>query len=41
MEQLILHPDDIARRSAESIEYVRRHHDHIKVAQQYVDFWSR
>lgn len=41
MERLILQPDDIARRAAESIEYVRRHHDHIKVAEQYVEFWNR
>ena len=41
LEQLILHPGDIARRSAEGIEYVRRHHDYLKVAQQYLDFWNR
>ena len=41
LEQLILHPEDLAPRSAEGIEYVRRHHDYLKVAQQYLDFWDR
>ncbi len=40
LEELLLHPEDIARRSAEGIQYVRRHHDHVKVAKQYVDFWE-
>lgn len=40
MEELILHPDNIVRRSKESIEYVRQHHDLNKVTQQYIAFWN-
>jgi glycosyltransferase involved in cell wall biosynthesis len=40
LEELIQHPEDIARLSAESIQYVRRHHDHRKVAERYVAFWK-
>lgn len=40
LEMLARHPDDIARRSAESRLYIERHHDHVKVARQYLDFWS-
>ena len=40
LERLIQHPEDIARLSAESTQYVRRHHDHLKVAEQYVEFWK-
>lgn len=40
LEELILHPEDIARRAAESMQYVRRHHDHRKVAERYVAFWK-
>lgn len=34
------HPERISKLSAESIEYIRRHHDHIKVAKQYISFWN-
>lgn len=40
LEYLVLHSEDIARLQAESIEFVRRHHDAVKVAQQYLDFWE-
>lgn len=40
LEELILHKERIPELSAQSIEYVHRHHDHIKVAQQYLDFWA-
>ena len=40
LEALILHPEDVERRSAEGVEYIRRHHDHLKVAEQYVAFWN-
>ena len=40
MEDLILHPNDIQRRSKESMEYVRRHHSLDKVSQQYIAFWN-
>lgn len=41
LEQLILHPELIPQLSAESRLYIERHHDHIKVAQQYLDFWKK
>lgn len=40
MESLILHPEEIIRRSKESVEYVRRHHSIEKVTQQYIDYWN-
>lgn len=40
LEQLVLHPERIPQLKRDSIEYVRRHHDSIKVAQQYLDVWS-
>ena len=35
IEQLIMHPERIGIMQRQSIEYIRRHHDHIKVAKQY------
>lgn len=40
LERLILHPEQIPALKRESIEYVRRHHDHLKVAAQYDSFYS-
>ncbi|MBQ7421145.1 MAG: glycosyltransferase [Prevotella sp.] len=34
------HPQDVARRKQESLEYIRRHHDHLKVAGEYLAFWQ-
>ena len=41
LEQLVLHPECIAQLKRESVEYVRRHHDSIKVAKQYLDVWNK
>lgn len=41
LSDLAQHPERIPELSRQSMEYVRRHHDYVKVAQQYVDFWSR
>ena len=41
LEQLVLHPERIPELKYQSIEYVRKHHDYIKVARQYLDFWTR
>ena len=41
LEQLILHPEHIERLSTESRQYIEIHHDHTKVASQYIDFWTR
>lgn len=40
LEQLVLHPQRIAQLSADSRKYVERHHNHVKVAAQYVEFWK-
>lgn len=40
LEQLVLHPEQIKRLSAESRLYVERHHNHKKVAAQYIEFWE-
>lgn len=40
LERLLLHPDLIPQLKSESIEYVRRHHDHLKVALQYEDLYQ-
>ena len=37
---IVLNPDRIKKLSQESITYIRRHHDYMKIAQQYVDFWK-
>lgn len=42
-QQLVMlaeNPDLIKLKAAESIEYIKKHHDHIQVAQQYIDFWK-
>lgn len=41
LEDLVLHPERVADLQRQSIEYVRRHHDYIKVARQYVAAWQR
>ena len=33
-------PDQIPILSAQSREYILRHHDYKKVAQKYIDFWT-
>lgn len=41
LEQLVLHPERIAELKRQSVEYVSKHHDYIKVARQYLDFWNQ
>ena len=41
LEQLILHPERISELKRQSVEYVKRHHDYVKVASRYIDFYSR
>ena len=41
IEQLVLNPERIPELKRQSVEYVRKHHDYLKVAQQYIDFWRR
>ena len=40
LEDLVLHPERLPELKRQSVEYVRRHHDYVKIAQQYVDFWT-
>ena len=41
LEQLILHPERIPELKRQSVEYISRHHDYLKVAARYVDFYSK
>ena len=41
LEQLVLHPELIPELKRQSIAYIKKHHDFVKVAMQYVDFWNR
>jgi hypothetical protein len=40
IEQLVLHPERIPQLKRESVEYVKKHHDYLKVAKQYLDFYK-
>ena len=41
LEQLVLHPERIPELKRQSIEYVRKHHDYLKVARKYINFWKK
>ena len=41
LEQLILHPERMPQLKRDGMEYVRRHHDSIKVAQRYLEIWKK
>jgi hypothetical protein len=41
LEQLVLHPERIDQLKRDSIAYICRHHDSIKVAKQYLEAWSK
>ncbi|MBP5380798.1 MAG: glycosyltransferase family 1 protein [Bacteroidaceae bacterium] len=38
--RLLTHPDDIRQLSLDSVAYIRRHHDHIRIAQQFLKVWQ-
>lgn len=40
LENIVLHPEEIARRGKSSREFVEKHNDCVKVAQLYLDFWT-
>lgn len=40
LEHIILNPQLIPVMKQQSVEYIRRHHDHLKVAQQYVKLYN-
>lgn len=39
LEKIVLHKEHIPELSAQSIEYVAKHHDHIEIARRYLRFW--
>lgn len=41
LEWLVLNSEEIPRLSAESREYVEKHHCHRKVVRQYLDYWQK
>ena len=41
LERLVTHPERIVTLKRQSIEYVRRHHDHVKVARRYEEFYNK
>ena len=41
LRDLALHPERLPRLKADTLAYIHRHHDHLKVAQQYLNFWTR
>ena len=41
LEQLVLHPERIVQLKRDSMEYVRRHHDSLKVAERYLEAWNK
>jgi glycosyltransferase involved in cell wall biosynthesis len=41
LEQLVLNPDRIPQLKRQSVDYVAKHHDYLKVARQYLDFWTK
>ena len=40
LEELVLHPERIPELKRQSTEYIRRHHDYLKVAQKYETFYK-
>ena len=40
-ERLLLQPEAVARLSQESVEYIRRHHSPLLVAQRYLSLWQQ
>ena len=40
IENIVLHPQDIAERGRRSREFVEKHNDCVAVAQRYLDFWN-
>ncbi len=41
LEEIVLHPERIPHLKMESLDYIRKHHDHVAVAQKYVQFWEK
>lgn len=41
LEKLVQSPERLPQAASDSREYIARYHDHVKVARQYLDFWTR
>lgn len=41
LKNLVLHKEDIPNLKFQSVEYIRKHHEYHKVAQQYEDFYKK
>ena len=41
LKKLVEHPEQLPELSRQSIEYVQRHHNHVKVAKEYLAFWQQ
>lgn len=39
IEQIVLHPDEIPTLKRQSVDYIRKHHDYMKVAKQYLQLY--
>ena len=41
LELLVLHPERVKRLQQQSMKYIKKHHDYVQVAKQYVDFYNK
>lgn len=41
LKDVVLHPENIHKMKLDSIEYIRRHHDHLAVAKKYSDLYNQ
>ena len=41
LEEAVCNPDRITLLKRQSQEYIRRHHDYLDVARQYISFWEK
>ena len=41
LKDLVVHKEKIPELSRQSVEYIRKHHNYVKVAQRYLDFWTK
>ncbi len=41
LKDIVLHSERIPLLSRQSVEYIRKYHDSVKVAQSYLDFWTQ
>ncbi len=40
LEEIILQPETLSKLKHDGVKYIQKHHDSLKVAQQYIDFWN-